>query len=211
VFIYLGAAMIQQFSWTFVFFGAVLVATAVKVLRDAMSHEDQKIEPDDMRIVRILRRFWPVTKDYHGTRYTVIENGRRALTPFALVIAAIIVTDVIFAIDSVPAVYGITADPYLVFVTNAFALLGLRALYFVLEGALSKLVYLGFGLAAILAFIGVKLILHWAHTVWPQVPVIETVTSLLVIVSILSVTTILSLRKSKQLEREAALAEPESP
>lgn len=217
VFIYLGAAMIQQFSWTFVFFGAILVITAVKVLRDAMSHEDQKIEPDDMRIVRILRRFWPVTKEYHGTRYTVIENGRRALTPFALVIAAIIVTDVIFAIDSVPAVYGITADPYLVFVTNAFALLGLRALYFVLEGALSKLVYLGFGLAAILAFIGVKLILHWAHTVWPQVPVIETVTSLLVIVSILTVTTILSLRKSKQLEREAAAAldsttaEPEAP
>jgi tellurite resistance protein TerC len=211
VFIYLGAAMIEQFTWTFVFFGALLIATAVKVLRDAMSHEDQKIEPDDMRIVRILRRFWPVTKDYHGTRYTVIENGRRALTPFALVIAAIIVTDVIFAIDSVPAVYGITSDPYLVFVTNAFALLGLRALYFVLEGALSKLVYLGFGLAAILAFIGVKLVLHWAHGVWPQVPEIHTTTSLLVIVGILAITTIASLRKSKQLEREAALSEPESP
>ena len=202
VFIYLGAAMIEQFSWTFVFFGAILVVTAIKVFRDARSHEEKTMSPDDLAIVRLLRRFWPVTKEYHGTKWTWMEHGKRALTPFALVIAAIIVTDVIFAIDSVPAVYGITSDPYLVFVTNAFALLGLRALYFVLEGALAKLVYLGYGLAAILAFIGVKLVLHWAHSVWPQVPEISTVASLLVIVGILTITTILSLRKSKQLERE---------
>ena len=202
IFIAVGAAMIARFTWTFVFFGAILVVTAVKVLRDAMSHEDQRMEPDDLRIVRIMRRFWPVTSEYHGTKYTVIENGKRALTPFALVIAAIIMTDLVFAIDSVPAVYGITSDPYLVFVTNAFALLGLRALYFVLEGALSKLVYLGFGLAAILAFIGVKLILHWAHTVWPQVPEIQTTTSLLVIIGILAVTTVASLVTSRRREKE---------
>jgi len=135
----------------------------------------------------------PVVDDYHGTRLTVVEQGRRALTPLALVVIAVLGTDVIFAIDSVPAVYGITGDPYLVFATNAFALLGLRALYFVLAGALSKLVHLGFGLATILAFIGVKLVLHWAHGVWPAVPEVPTLTSLGVIAGVLAVTIVTSL------------------
>ena len=121
------------------------------------------------------------------------QAGRRALTPFALVVVAVFATDIVFAIDSVPAVYGITGDPYLVFATNAFALLGLRALYFVLEAALSRLVHLGFGLAAILGFIGVKLVLHWAHLVWPSVPEIPTLASLLVIVAILVTVTVTSL------------------
>jgi tellurite resistance protein TerC len=111
-------------------------------------------------------------------------------------------TDVVFAVDSVPAVYGITGDPYLVFATNAFALLGLRALYFVLQGALSRLVHLGYGLAAILGFIGVKLVLHWAHLAWPSVPEIPTLASLVVIVGILAVTTTTSLVASRRVEED---------
>jgi TerC family integral membrane protein len=161
VFIALGAQMLARFDWTFLFFGLVLLVTGVKVLRDAVQGTDHAIDIASMRSVRLMRRFMPVKDGYHGTRMTVRDGGRRALTPLALVTVAILATDIVFAVDSVPAVYGITGDPYLVFATNAFALLGLRALYFVLEGALSKLVHLGFGLAAILGFIGVKLVLHW--------------------------------------------------
>ena len=124
----------------------------------------------------------PVTSDYEGTQDGRRAEGRRWLTPLALVVIAVFATDVVFAVDSVPAVYGITGDPYLVFATNAFALLGLRALYFVLQGALAKLVHLSYGLAAILGFIGVKLVLHWAHGVWPSVPSVPTLASLGVIV-----------------------------
>jgi TerC family integral membrane protein len=193
-FIALGAAALAAFDWVFLVFGLVLLATGVKLLKDAMRGADHAA-PDvsRMRSVRLLRRLMPVTDEYAGPRLTVRRGGRRALTPLALVVAAVLVTDVVFAVDSVPAVYGITGDPYLVFATNAFALLGLRALYFVLEGALSKLVHLGFGLAAILGFIGVKLVLHWAHLVWPAVPEIPTLASLGVIVGILVVTTLTSL------------------
>jgi TerC family integral membrane protein len=128
-------------------------------------------------------------------------GGRRAATPFALVVVAVLATDIVFAVDSVPAVYGITGDPYLVFATNAFALLGLRALYFVLEGALSKLVHLGYGLAAILFFIGAKLALHWGHLRWESVPEIPTLLSLGVIVAVLAVTTATSLVASRRAER----------
>lgn len=140
----------------------------------------------------------PVTEEYDGPRLSVVRHGRRALTPLALVVVAVFATDVVFAVDSVPAVYGITGDPYLVFATNAFALLGLRALYFVLEGALSKLAHLGFGLAAILGFIGVKLVLHWAHLAWPSVPEIPTLASLGVIVAVLAVTTATSLAAARR-------------
>ncbi|WP_082105041.1 TerC family protein [Demequina maris] len=208
LFIALGAGLIATFDWTFLLFGAILLATAIKVFRDARSEEDEEIDPEQMRIVKVMSRFFPVTGEYEGTRATVIRNGRRALTPLAMVMAAIIFTDIVFAVDSVPAVYGITADPYLVFATNAFALLGLRALYFVLEGALSKLVHLGYGLSVILGFIGVKLVLHWAHGVWPGVPTVPTTLSLVVIVGVLAITTVTSLRASKRIEEgEAAAAQ----
>ena len=129
---------------------------------------------------------------------TVRESGRRALTPLALVTIAILGTDIVFAIDSVPAVYGITGDPYLVFATNAFALLGLRALYFVARGRPGQLRHLGHGLAVILAFIGVKLVLHWAHGVWPGVPEIPTLASLAVIVGILALATTTSLLANRR-------------
>jgi len=204
IFIALGAAALARFDFMFLVFGLVLVLTAVKILRDALSGADHAVDIDDLRIVRLLRRVMPVTEEYDGPRMLVRTGAGRALTPFALVVAAVLATDLVFAVDSVPAVYGITADPYLVFVTNAFALLGLRALYFVLEGGLSKLVHLGYGLAAILAFIGAKLVLHWAHLRWESVPEVPTLMSLAVIVAVLSLTTATSLVAS----RKAALSEP---
>jgi tellurite resistance protein TerC len=205
VFIALGAQLISSFSWAFLLFGAVLLVTAVKVGRDALSPDDHTVDIGSIRTVRVLRRLWPVTESYDGTRMTVRERGRLALTPLALVTVAILGTDVVFAIDSVPAVYGITGDPYLVFVTNAFALLGLRALYFVVEGALGSLRHLGHGLAAILAFIGVKLVLHWAHGVWPGVPEVPTLASLAVIVGILALATTTSVLANRRDARQAAL------
>jgi TerC family integral membrane protein len=202
IFIALGAAALAAFDWVFLAFGLILLLTGVKLLRDAVSGADHEIDVSRLRSVRLLRRVVPVTEDYEGTRLTVSRNGRRALTPLAVVVVAVFATDVVFAVDSVPAVYGITGDPYLVFATNAFALLGLRALYFVLEGALTKLAHLGFGLAAILGFIGVKLVLHWAHLVWPSVPEIPTLASLAVIVGILAVTTATSLRASRRRQAE---------
>ena len=198
VFIALGAAALSAFDWMFLVFGLVLVATAVKILRDALAGHEQDIEIDKLRSVRFVRRFLPVTPDYEGPRMLSRIDGRMALTPLALVVVAIFATDIVFAVDSVPAVYGITGDPFLVFATNAFALLGLRALYFVLEGALSKLSHLGFGLAVILAFIGVKLALHWGHLQWSWVPEIPTLWSLAVIVGVLVVTTVTSLRADRQ-------------
>ncbi|WP_193607955.1 TerC/Alx family metal homeostasis membrane protein [Nocardioides lijunqiniae] len=196
-FIALGAAALSAFDWVFLVFGLVLLATGVKLLRDALRGQDHQVDVSQLRVVRLARRLMPVTDEYDGPRMTVLRGGRRALTPLALVVVAVLATDLVFAIDSVPAVYGITGDPYLVFATNAFALLGLRALYFVLQGALARLVHLGFGLAAILGFIGVKLALHWAHLTWPAVPDIPTLASLAVILAILVVTTLTSLAASR--------------
>jgi tellurite resistance protein TerC len=201
IFIALGAAALARFDWMFLAFGLILVATAVKILRDTMTGAEHQVDVSELRTVRVLRRFFPVTGEYDGPRLFGRVDGRRALTPFALVVVAVFAADIVFAIDSVPAVYGITGDPYLVFATNAFALLGLRALYFVLEGALSKLVHLGYGLAVILGFIGVKLGLHWAHEHWPSVPEVPTLLSLAVIVVVLIVTTMSSLAASRRVAR----------
>jgi TerC family integral membrane protein len=201
IFIALGAAALARFDWMFLVFGLILVVTAVKILRDTINGSEHQVDVDRMRSVRLMRRFFPVTGEYAGPRMLGRVDGRRALTPFALVVGAVLATDIVFAVDSVPAVYGITGDPYLVFVTNAFALLGLRALYFVLEGALSKLVHLGYGLAVILGFIGLKLALHWGHLQWPSVPEIPTLASLAVIVLVLAVTTATSLVASRRAEQ----------
>ena len=200
IFIALGAAALDAFTATFLIFGLILAATAVKVFRDARSGHGQEVDVSRMRSVRVLRKFFPVTDDYAGPKLLVRQGARRALTPLAVVVVAVFGTDLVFAIDSVPAVYGITDDPYLVFATNAFALLGLRALYFLLAGALSRLVHLGYGLAAILALIGGKLVLHWAHTVWPSVPEIPTLLSLGLIVGILALVTVTSLLATRDRE-----------
>jgi tellurite resistance protein TerC len=193
IFIAIGAAALSAFDVVFLIFGAILVVTGVKIFRDALRGTEHTIDVSSLRSVRLARRLMPVTEDYQGSTLITRIDGRRALTPLALVVLAVLATDVVFAVDSVPAVYGITGDPFLVFATNAFALLGLRALYFVLEGALSKLSHLGFGLAAILGFIGAKLALHWGHLQWPTVPEIPTVTSMVVIVAILALTVVTSL------------------
>lgn len=193
VFIAAGAAVLSTGTWAFLLFGGVLLATAVKVMRDAVRERDHAVDIDTLRSVRLVRRFMPVTPRYDGAHLTTQVDGRRALTPMTLVVVAVFTTDVVFAVDSVPAVYGVTSDPYLVFATNAFALLGLRALYFVLRNALSALRHLNHGLAVILGFIGVKLVLHWAHGVWSWVPNVPTLLSLGFIVGTLGTVTTTSM------------------
>ena len=192
VFIAVGSVALQSFTATFLVFGVILLLTGVKVLRDARRGHHE-VDVSAMRSVRLLRRVFPVTDDYRGTRLVDREGGRRALTPLALAVGAVLATDLVFAVDSVPAVFGVTEDPYLVFATNAFALLGLRALYFLLTGLLERLVHLGYGLAAILGFIGVKLVLHWAHLAWPSLPEVPTSVSLGGILAILATVTVTSL------------------
>ena len=215
IFIALGAAALSAFNFVFLIFGAILLLTGAKLLKDALSGEaEEEPDPNEMRVVKLLRRFYPVTEDYQGTKMTVRQAGKRALTPLALVTVAVFMTDIVFAVDSVPAVYGITSDPYLVFATNAFALLGLRALYFVIQGLLAKLVHLSYGLSIILGFIGVKLVLHWAPLQWSSVPEIGNLTSLTVVVGVLVVTTITSLaavRRQEARDAESGVTELETP
>ncbi|MGJ6963108.1 TerC/Alx family metal homeostasis membrane protein [Streptosporangium sp. G11] len=198
IFIALGAAVLQSGTWAFLLFGAILIVTAGKILKDALSGKEQKVDVSSMRTIRLLRRLVPVTDGYRGSHLVVRENGRRALTPLALAIVAVFATDIVFAVDSVPAVYGVTEDPFLVFATNAFALLGLRALYFVLLDVLTKLRHLNHGLGVILAFIGIKLVLHWAHGIWGWVPEISTPISLGVIVAVLVTITITSVYANRR-------------
>lgn len=198
IFIALGAAVLQSGTWAFLLFGGILIVTAGKILKDALSGEEQKVDISSMRTIRLLRRFIPVTEDYRGSHLVVREGGRRALTPLALATVAVFATDIVFAVDSVPAVYGVTEDPFLVFATNAFALLGLRALYFVLQGVLAKLRHLNHGLGIILAFIGIKLVLHWAHGIWTWVPEIPTLLSLGVIIVVLATVTITSVYANRR-------------
>ncbi|MER6581588.1 TerC/Alx family metal homeostasis membrane protein [Nonomuraea sp. NPDC001023] len=205
VFIWLGAAALQSGTWAFLLFGAILIVTAGKILKDVLGGHEQQVDISNMRSVRLVRRFMPVTDDYRGSRLAVREGGRLALTPLALAAVAVLGTDIVFAVDSVPAVYGVTEDPFLVFATNAFALMGLRALYFVLQGVLTKLRHLNHGLSVILAFIGVKLVLHWAHGVWDWMPQIPTLASLGVIVAVLTTVTLTSLYANRRdREKEAA-------
>jgi tellurite resistance protein TerC len=189
VFIALGAAAIQRFSVTFLVFGGLLIWTAVQLFR----HRDQDPDVEDNAVLRWARRRLPATDHYHGNSLTTVEDGRRVMTPLFFVFLAIGTTDLLFALDSIPAVFGVTQEPYLVFTANAFALLGLRALYFLLHGLLDRLVHLSIGLAVILGFIGVKLILTFLHDLNPAIPHVPTQVSLAVILGVLAVTTATSL------------------
>lgn len=190
VLIAIGAAVISLFSFTFLIFGLILIWTAVQLIR----HRNEEPDVEDTFFVRRARKLFPMTSDYHGGRMLAHEGGRRVMTPLLLVFVAIGSTDVLFALDSIPAVFGVTKEPFLVFTANAFALLGLRALYFLIEGLLERLVYLSIGLSVILAFIGVKLILQFLHEdVSESIPEIPTTFSLGVILLILLVTTAASL------------------
>ncbi len=161
IFIALGYQLIENFSWVFYAFGAFLVYTAVTLVRSYRSHEDE--HPEDNRIVKFAQSHLNVGDEYHGLKLWYLQNGARVVSPMLIVIIALGTTDLLFALDSIPAIFGITQEPYLVFTANVFALMGLRQLYFLLGGLLERLVYLSLGLAFILAFIGVKLVLHALH------------------------------------------------
>jgi tellurite resistance protein TerC len=197
VFILLGAALLDAFHATFYAFGALLLYTAYKLAR----HDDSEIEPEHNPALRILRRRVPMTADYHGHNLTVRDAGKRLATPLAAVFIVVATTDIVFAVDSIPAIFAITTEPFIVFAANAFAMLGLRALYFVLVGAMDRFAYLSYGLSAILAFIGAKMLLIdvWHPPIW---------LSLAVIVGVLGVTALWSVRAT---DGDARAAKPTTP
>ncbi len=204
VFIGVGAAAINTISWVFYVFGAFLVYTAVRLARDKGDDGDYQ----ENRLVKAVEKRFPATSDYHGTKLFAKENGKRLITPMFIVVVTLGTTDLLFALDSIPAIYGLTNEPYLVLTANIFALMGLRQLYFLIGGLLERLIYLSYGLAFLLAFIGVKLILHAMHEnelpfvnggqpiAWaPDIPIWL---SLAVIVVTLTVTTVVSLTVSRR-------------
>jgi tellurite resistance protein TerC len=193
-FIAVGAALLELFSFMFLVFGVALVLTAVQLYR----HRDVDPDVQDNAMVRLARRAVHISDHYEGGRLLVRRDGRLMAAPLFLVLVAIGSTDLLFAFDSIPAVFGVTSEPYIVFAANAFALLGLRALYFLVQGLLDRLVYLSTGLAVVLAFIGVKLVLHWAHGLNDAVPEVSTGTSLAVILGVLAVTTVASLLRTRR-------------
>ncbi|AOS62874.1 TerC family protein [Actinoalloteichus hymeniacidonis] len=204
IFIAVGAAAIERFSWVFYIFGGFLVYTAWGLLRHK---EKDDSDAADNLMVRLVRRFMPVTEEFHGGKSVVKIDGKTWLTPMAVVLVAIASADLLFALDSIPAIFGLTQEPYLVFTANAFALMGLRQLYFLVGGLLNKLVYLSIGLSIILAFIGVKLVLHALHENTlgfinggqpVPVPEVSVGLSLGVIITVLTVTTVASLWKVRR-------------
>ncbi|MGZ7496850.1 TerC family protein [Corynebacterium sp. ZY180755] len=219
VFILLGAAAINAWAWVFYLFGIFLIYTAVKLIIDEIKDEPET-DPNDMRVIKWLRKVVPVTPNYDKDRLFSKHNAKFAVTPLFVALMSIGMVDVMFALDSIPAIYGITSEPYIVFTTNAFALLGLRQMYFLLDGLLDRLVYLPYGLGAILGFIGVKLILHALHennlpfvNGGEAVHVVEipTVVSLLVIIGILTIAVVASLIKTKRDEAQGAIQVHKSP
>jgi tellurite resistance protein TerC len=194
IFIAVGAAALAKFSFTFVIFGAILIWTGVGLFK----HWDEDPSPEDNFLVRSIRKRIAMTDEYDGSKIFTKVNGKRLATPMFLVMIAIASTDLLFALDSIPATFGVTQEAFLVFAANAFALLGLRALYFLLKGLLDKLVYLSLGLSIILMFIGVKLIMTYLHETWNEIPKIPTLISLGVIAVILIVSTVASLIKVKK-------------
>jgi tellurite resistance protein TerC len=210
IFIAVGAAAIEQFSWVFYIFGLFLVWTAYKLAQEGAADDDEEYEEN--KLIKFVENRFPATDEWHGIKIVVKENGKRLITPMFLVVLTLGTTDLLFALDSIPAIYGLTREPFLVLTANIFALMGLRQLYFLIGGLLERLVYLSYGLAFLLGFIGVKLILHalhenelpfingGEHVSWaPDIPIWL---SLLVIVGTLVVTTVLSLMKSRSMSAQ---------
>ena len=213
LFIAVGAAAINNFSWVFYLFGAFLIFTAVRLAREGNDDED---DFEENALIRRVEKYFPATKEFNGAKLFTKENGKRLITPMFVVVITLGTTDLLFALDSIPAIYGLTKEPYLVFTANVFALMGLRQLYFLIGGLLQRLVYLSYGLAVLLGFIGVKLILHamhenelafvngGEHIGWaPDIPIWL---SLVVIVGILAITTVASLAspRGREIAREAS-------
>jgi len=215
IFIAVGAAAINQFAWIFFLFGGFLVYTAVKLVIDYRHHDDHDEEMPDNALMRLVKRRFNAVDDFHGTKLTVVQSGKRMITPMLFVVIALGSTDLLFALDSIPAIYGLTQEPYLVFTANVFALKGLRQLYFLLGNMLRKLVYLSIGLSVILAFIGIKLVFHAMHeyhldermglSFSLEIPIWLSLT---VIIGTLTITTVASLVKAKHMEDTAAAAAP---
>ncbi|MCA1781272.1 MAG: TerC family protein [Dermatophilaceae bacterium] len=211
VFIWLGAAAINNFSWVFYLFGLFLIYTAVKLATERGTDAD---EFEENRFMLVMERRFSSTKNWHGIKLFVRENGKRLATPMFFVILALGTTDLLFALDSIPAIYGLTREPYIVLVANLFALMGLRQLYFLIGGLLQRLVYLSVGLSVLLAFIGVKLLLHALHenelsfinsgenVPVPEIPIAVSLGAIFVI---LGVTTVASLWKTRRDARREAL------
>ncbi len=204
-FIALGAAAIARYSWVFYLFGLFLILTAVKLARES-GHEQEVEKERDSRIVALVSRFIPVSDAYDRDKFLTKVDGKRAATPLLLALVAIGFTDLLFALDSIPAIYGLTEEPYIVFTANAFALMGLRQLYFLIGGLLDRLVYLSIGLSIILGFIGLKLMLHALHKntlpfinggQYVDVPEISTALSISVIGVVLLITTVASLIRTR--------------
>src|SRR4051794_25549945 len=203
LFILAGAAVIERFIWVFFLFGAFLVYTAINLVR----HRDEDEDYEENAFIRRIRKVLPMTADFHGSKVRVEHGGRKLWTPMIVVFLALGTTDLLFALDSIPAIFGLTREPFIVFTANVFALMGLRQLYFLLGGLLKRLVYLSLGLAVILAFIGVKLILEAVHEnqlpfaghrePLESVPAIPTWLSLAVILTVLVVATVASLLKTR--------------
>lgn len=207
VFILLGAAIIARFSWVFYLFGLWLLWTAYTQGKAGMEREQEEEEYRENKLITWLRKVLPVSKDFIGQQFFGREDGKRVITPLLLCVFALGAADLMFAFDSIPAIFGLTKEAYLVFAANAFSLLGLRQLYFLIDGLLSKLVYLHYGLAVILGFIGVKLILHaLAENTVPfingghhvPVPEIGIGLSLGVILGVIAVTVVASLLKTRR-------------
>ena len=193
IFIAVGAAALAAFAFTFVIFGAILIWTGVGLFK----HWDEDPAPGDNKMVKMMRKRIAMVDDFHGTKLFIRQNGKRYATPMLMVMVAIASTDLLFALDSIPATFGVTSETFLVFSANAFALLGLRALYFLVKGLLDRLVYLSLGLSIILMFIGVKLLMTYLHEEFTSIPTIPTSASLGVIGMILLVATVASLVKTK--------------
>ncbi|ROQ16673.1 tellurite resistance protein TerC [Curtobacterium sp. PhB172] len=214
IFILVGAQLIENFSWIFYIFGAWLIWTAIQQLRGEDDADDQK----DSFIVRLLRRRVRLTDTFDGMKFRTTHDGVRHFTPLLIVLIAIGTTDLLFALDSIPAIFGITESPFIVFTANVFALMGLRQLYFLLGGLLERLVYLKYGIAVILAFIGVKLVLHALHDnelpflnggdhiEWA--PEINTWVSLIVIIAAMALSTLASVVRMRHDGVEAKDEEP---
>ena len=204
IFIAIGYTLIERFVWVFFIFGAFLVYTAYGLVRSYRSHEDE--HPEDNRIVKFAQSHLNVGEEYRGLKLWWQDNGVRVFSPMVIVILALGITDILFALDSIPAIFGITQEPYLVFTANVFALMGLRQLYFLLGGLLKRLVYLSLGLSFILAWIGVKLVIHALHEYHVIDFEVPTLMSLGVILVTLAITAVASLRKTAK--DETARQEP---
>ncbi len=202
IMIWAGAALITQFAWIIYVFGAFLIFTGIKML---VVRSDATVDPEKNIIVRLFKRFVPMTRDYRGDRFTVVENGKRYATPLLLVLVLVEIADLVFAVDSIPAIFAVTKDPFLVYTSNVFAILGLRSLYFALAGIMHRFVYLKPGLALVLTFVGIKMML--GHTPWK----IDTLVALGVVASILAGAIVLSWWKTKTDPAKVLADAPPSP